>query len=274
MLHIINIIFKILAINEGFNDDEMEELVVMEADKFIPYPIDEINLDFEVQGPCAKNSARQDVLIVASKAEHVSSRVEALVQAGLEPQVVDVESLAVERAVQQMAKNMPELVNYKILAIIDIGENYTRLFVLEAMHLIFVREEKFGGLQLIHAIAEHYSMTSEQAQTAKDQGTLPADYETQVLEPFKERVLLQIKRTLQFFYSNSNYGAVDYILLAGGVARQTELTNLINEQLGIVASIANPFSNMTLGKMVNLDLINYDAPGLLVAYGLALRKAS
>ncbi|KTD57936.1 pilus assembly protein PilM [Legionella shakespearei] len=265
------VISKIVQINDGLTDAEMEELVVIEADKYIPYPIDEINLDFEVLGHSTKNSAMLDVLIVASRAENVNSRVEAIARAGLETRVVDVESYAVERAAQQLTSELPAGGQDKIVAIIDIGAHYTHLFVLHGMRLIFSREEKFGGMQLIEAIAEHYKMTTEQALTAKNEGTLPPDYEVEVLEPFKEMVLLQIKRTLQFFYSTSQHGFVDHILLAGGLARKPGLAELIQEQLGVTTTVANPLAHMSLGKMVHLDSINNDAPALMVACGLALR---
>lgn len=265
------VISKIVQINDGLNDSEMEELVVIEADKYIPYPIDEINLDFEILGHSAKNSAMLDVLIVASRAENVNSRVEAVTRAGLEAKIVDVESYAVERAAQQLSQELPAGGQDKIVAIIDIGANYTHLFVLHRMRLIFSREEKFGGMQLIEAIAEHYNMSADQALIANEEGKLPPGYETEVLEPFKDMVLLQIKRTLQFFYSTSQHGFVDHILLAGGLARQPGLAALIQEQLGVSTTVANPLSHMSFGKMVNLEAINNDAPALLAACGLALR---
>jgi len=266
------VISKIVQINDGLNDEEMEELVVIEADKFIPYPIDEINLDFEILGHSLKNSALLDVLIVASRAENVNARVEAVANAGLDASVVDVESYAVERAAQLLTKDLPAHGQDKIVAIIDIGANFTHLFVLHGMKLVFSREEKFGGMLLTEAIAEQYKMTHEQANAAREEGTLPADYDEQVLEPFKDMVLLQIKRTLQFFYSSSQHGFVDHIILAGGLARQPGLAQLIQEQLGASTTVANPFSNMVIGKKVNLDAINNDAPSLLVACGLALRN--
>lgn len=139
------------------------------------------------------------------------------------------------------------------------------------MQLIFSREEKFGGNQLIEAIAEHYKLSYEQALKMKEGGPFPDDYSSEVLEPFKELVLLQIKRTLQFFYSTSQHGFVDHILLAGGLAREYGLAQTIQEQINITTVIANPLSYMALGKKVNLDAINRDAPSLIVACGLALR---
>lgn len=266
-----SIISKVIQINEGLNDEEMEELIVTEADKYIPYPIDEINLDFEILGHSEKNPSMLDVLIVASRAENVNQRVETAVHAGLEVVVIDVESHAVERAAQQLAKDLSASGQDKTIAIIDIGACYTHLFVLQGMKLVYSREEKFGGKQLIDSIAEYYAMSLEQAALAKDNGELPADYEEKVLDPFKENILLQIKRTLQFFYSTSQDGEVDHILLSGGLAKLPGLVALIQERLGMSTTIANPFSYMTPGKIVNLDSIKHDAPALMVACGLALR---
>jgi type IV pilus assembly protein PilM len=266
------VISKVVQMNDGLTDQEMEELVVIEADKYIPYPIDEINLDFEIQGHSAKNSALLDILIVASRAENVNSRVEAITRAGLEAKVVDVESYAVERAAQLLAKDLPAGGQDKIVPIIDIGANYTHLFVLNNMRLIFSREEKFGGMQLIEAIADRYNMTIAQAIAAKKEKQLPDDYLSEVLEPFKEMVLLQTKRSLQFFYSTSQHGFVDHILLAGGIARQPGLASLIQEQLNAPTTVANPLASMSFSKHVNAEAMNLDAPSLMVACGLALRS--
>lgn len=264
-------ISKIVQVNDGLSEEDLEEIVFIEADKFVPYPIDEVNLDFDVLGPSAKNPAMQDVLIVASRSENVNNRVDTVQQAGLVVKIVDVEHYAVERAAQLLAQQLPAGGEGKIVAIIDLGAVYTHLFVLNGMKLVFSREEKFGGLQLTEAIAEHYNMTIPQAFIAKEQSRLPDDYESLVLAPFVELVLLQVKRTLQFFYSSSQNGFIDHILLAGGLARQSNLPELIHEQSGIVTTVANPFASMTLGPNVNRDLIINDAPALLVACGLALR---
>ncbi len=147
-----------------------------------------------------------------------------------------------------MAKDLPANGRDKIVAIIDVGAQFTHLFVLTDMRLTFSREEKFGGAQLIEAIAEYYNMTPAEAMIAKEENKLPDNYEQEVLEPFKQMIMLQIKRTLQFFYSTSQHGFVDHILLAGGVANQPGLAELIQQQLEIPTTVANPFSTMTINR--------------------------
>ncbi len=268
------VISKVVQINDGLNEAEMEELVILEADKFIPYAIDEINLDFEVVGTSAKNSAMLDVLVVASRAENISSRVDAVSNAGLKAIIMDVESYAVERVINVLRRGLPAEGKDKIIAIIDIGAIYSHLFVLDGMKMIFSREEEFGGKQLSDAIAVHYGMTVDEANAARKAGTLAEDYQEKVLNPFIETLLLQVKRTLQFFYSTGNHNTIDYILLAGGVANIPNLASLMQKRTGIETSIANPFAHMTIGPVVNQAQLYNDATTLMVACGLALRQGN
>jgi type IV pilus assembly protein PilM len=265
-------ISKIIQINDGLTEQEIEELVIIEADKYIPYPIDEINVDFNVIGPSPKNSAMLDVLIVASRSENVSNRVEVMNRAGLVAKVVDVESYAVERACQLLKADLPSGGDKKNIAIIDIGAAYTHLFVLHGMKIIFSREEEFGGKQLIDAVVDHYGMPPAEAIVAIEQGTLPEDYTNDVLHPFTELILLQVKRALQFFFSTSHHTFVDHIILAGGIAKLPNIAQLLQEHINIPTSIANPFAQMSLSKKVNRDIITNDSPMLMVACGLALRQ--
>lgn len=266
------VISKTVQMNDGLTDQEMEELVVIEADKYIPYPIDEINLDFQILGPSAKGNSMLDVLIVASRSENVSARVEAITQAGLEAKVVDVESYAVERAVQVLKKELPAEGADKIVAIIDIGALYTHLFVLHGMKLVFNREEEFGSRILIESIMQRYGLNFEQAMESCTMNKLPEDAAELVIKPFMDMILLQIKRTLQFFYSTSHHSFVDHIILAGGVARLPRLAESIQEQLGITTTIANPFAHMQISEAIDSEKLFRDAPSLMVACGLSLRN--
>ncbi len=265
-------ISKIIQVNDGLSQQEIEEVVVAEADKYIPYPIDEINIDFSVIGPSVKNTAMVDVLIVASRTENVSNRLEVIARAGLEAKIVDVESYAVERASQLLKQELPAGGDKKIIAIIDIGGMFTHLFVLHGMKIIFSREEEFGGKQLIDAVIQKYNMQQDEAILAIKQNSLPVDYADEVLQPFKELILLQVKRALQFFFSTSQHTFVDHILLAGGVAVQPGIAQLLQEHINIPTTVVNPFLHMTCSKAVDSELLSHDSPMLMVACGLALRR--
>lgn len=266
-------ISKVIQINDGLNMQEMEEVVLTEAEKYIPYPIEEINVDFNIIGVSAKNSAMLDVLLVASRAENVSNRAEVITQAGLIPEIVDVESYAVERAAQLLKPELPAGGEKKNIAIIDIGTAYTHLFVLHDMKIIFSREEEFGGKQLIDEVMQKYNLKRQEAINAIEQGSLPADYSDEILQPFKELILLQVKRAMQFFFSTTHYTFVDHIILAGGVAKLPGIAQLLQEHINIPTSIANPFAHMGLVKSLDRKLLTDDSPMLMLACGLALRQS-
>ena len=109
---------------------------------------------------------------------------------------------------------------------------------------------------------------------AKKQGGLPDDYTDEVLEPFKEAVLQQVSRSLQFFFSSSQYDDVDYIVLAGGTSSIDGLSDLIESKLGTPTIMANPFMDMALTNRVDADALANDAPALMIACGLAMRSFS
>lgn len=100
---------------------------------------------------------------------------------------------------------------------------------------------------------------------------MPDDYESEVLQPFKEAVVQQVTRSLQFFYSSSAYDDVDHIILAGGTASIEGLANMVSAKLGTPCTTANPFVNMALSSKVNEVNLNNDAPALMIACGLAMR---
>lgn len=266
-----SVISKVIQMNDGLSEGELEELVILEADKYIPYAIDEINIDFEIQGPSEKNSAMIDVLIVASRSENVSKRIEAITKAGLTTTIVDVESFAIERAIQLLAVELPAEGKGKVIALVDIGANYTHLFVLENMKAMFTREDQFGMVKLIKEIASHYQFTIQEAHKRYINETLPEDFKTILLEPFIVKMCSQIKRTLQFFFSTSHHAYVDHIILAGGAARIDTFDKQLEHALGVSVSIANPCKYLQTDLTLDKAGLNAAAPSFLIASGLALR---
>ena len=265
-------ISRTIQVNEGLTDQEIEELLIMEADKYIPYPIEEVSLDFNVLGPSAKNPAMQEVLLVASRTENITHRVELVQRAGLLVSIVDVESYAIERAVQLLKQELPNGGEKKNIAFIEFGGTNTHLFVLHDMKIIFSREEVFGGNQLLDNIMQTFGLTRSAALLALDQGSLPENYESDVLRPFMALLFLQVKRSLQFFFSTSHHTAVDHLILAGGLAQLPRLAQLMQEQVNIPTTVANLFAHMSVASTVDSAALTHDAPRLLIACGLALRQ--
>jgi type IV pilus assembly protein PilM len=148
----------------------------------------------------------------------------------------------------------------------------TTLSVLHNGRIIYTREQLFGGRQLTEEIQRRYGLSLGEAGLAKKQGGLPDDYQLEVLQPFKDAVVQQVSRSLQFFFAAGQYNRVDYIMLAGGTASIAGLDRLIQERLGTPTMVANPFADMALSAKVNAGALASDAPALMIACGLALRS--
>ena len=267
------VITKTLDMPADLSEDALEAQIALEADQYIPYPLDEVNLDFEVQGPSEKGEGQVEVLLAACRSENVEQRVSALAEAELQPGVVDVEAYAIERAYTLLDNQFPAQ-EQLVVAVIDIGATMSALSVMVDGRTVYTREQLFGGRQLTDEIQRRYGLSAEEAALAKRQGGsgLPDDYYPEVLEPFRDAVVQQVTRSLQFFYSSTSYSDVDYILLGGGVAAMEGLAELVSEKLNKPAMVANPFLNMSVASRVNSQALASEAPSLMIAAGLAMRE--
>lgn len=266
------VITKIISMPASLSGDDMASQIELEADQYIPYPLEEVNIDFEIIGRSDNDHDRVDVLLAASRSENVDVRIAACEIAGLKASVVDVEAYAMENAAALLADQLPQRGNGKTVAIIDIGATMTTLSVLHDNKIIYTREQVFGGKQLTEEIQRRYGLSYEEAGMAKRQGGLPDNYVPEVLEPFKEAMAQQVSRSLQFFFSSSQYNSVDHIVLAGGSASIAGVDDLIEAKLGTNTSIANPFADMSLSSRVKAQTLSNDAPALMISCGLALRS--
>jgi type IV pilus assembly protein PilM len=268
------VITKTIEMDASLSDDEMETQITVEADQYIPYPLDEVAIDFEVQGLSERNPDQVEVLLAACRKENVELREAVLELGGLKAAVVDIEAHAMKRAFDLVKPQLGSNPDSLVVAIIDIGATMTTLSVLAEDRAIYTREQLFGGKQLTEEIQRRYSLSYEEAGLAKKQGGLPDDYFEEVLEPFKEAVLQQVTRSLQFFFSSSQYDDVDYIVLAGGTSSIDGLSEMIENKLGTPTIMANPFVDMSLASKVDAEALANDAPAMMIACGLAMRSFS
>jgi len=266
------VITKMIEMDAGLSDEELENQLKIEADQYIPYPLEEVAIDFEVQGPAPRAPGRVEVLLAACRKENVEIREAALALAGLTAKVVDVEAYALERSYGLLASQLGAAHGELTVAVVDIGATMTTLSVLHNGRTIYTREQLFGGRQLTEEIQRRYGLSQEEAGLAKKQGGLPDDYDSEVLLPFKEAVVQQVSRSLQFFFAAGQFHDVDCILLAGGTASIPGLDHMIQQKIGTQTLVANPFVDMALSGKVNAGALASDAPALMIACGLALRS--
>jgi type IV pilus assembly protein PilM len=266
------VITKKIIVPAGLREEDLEIQVETEANQYIPFSIDDVNLDYQVLGPAPSVPDEVEVLIAASKKERVEDRVAVAEAAGLKAIVVDVESFATLAAFELVERQLPEGGKNQVVALVDIGANVMNLTVMRNGQQVYAREQAFGGSQLTLDISRHYGMALEEAELAKRSGNLPEGYEAELLNPFMENLALEVSRSLQFFFTSTQFNQVDHIVLAGGCAVIPGIDEVVATRTQFNTLVANPFANMLLSDRVRARNLLADSSSMMVACGLALRR--
>jgi type IV pilus assembly protein PilM len=266
------VITKKIVVPAGQMESELELQVETEANQYIPFALDEVNLDFQVIGPAPNSPDDVEVLIAASRKEKIEDRVAAAEAAGLKAVVVDIESFAIQTAFELIERALPENGKDQNIAIVDVGTTMMNLNVLRNGQSVYMREQPFGGNTLTQEIQRAFGMSPEEAEAAKRTGGLPDNYDAEVLAPFMDTLGLEVARALQFFFTSTQFNQVNHILLAGGCAAIPGIDEVVTRRTSVPSMVANPFSNMALSSKIRPKNLATDAPSLMVACGLAMRR--
>lgn len=267
------VITKIIYMDVALNEEELANQIEIEADSLIPYPLDEVSLDFESLDVNESDPSKINVLLSAARTESIEARVTTLDMGGFEAKVIDVESYAVSRAHELCLADLPDDAVDKMVAIVDIGATMTLLSVTNAGKHTYSRDQIFGSEQYTRSIISYYNMSFEEAENAKTSGELPPNYTFEVLAPFHTILVQQIRRAIQMFLTSSGHEKVDYLVISGGSALVEGVQELLAEELGIHTVVATPFAHMKLAKNIDEEMLAL-APQFMVAAGLALRSFS
>lgn len=263
------VITKQIEMNNIFTEFELEDQIKVEADQFIPYPLDEVALDFEVVGPVPNNPNLNQVLLVACRKTDVEQREDSVSAGGLESEIVDVDTYAVERSLPTIMSEPST--EEKLVGVVDIGAATLTLHVFKGPDIIYTREQAFGGNDLTNLIHQQYGMKVEEVEQSLRLGDLSTEIQEMAVLPFRNTVAQQVSRSLQFFYSSGAHGELDGLFLAGGTSSIDGLAEQLEEELGITIQVANPFNHMIVNSRVNRARLDRDAPSLVKATGLAIR---
>ena len=266
------VISRVLQLPAGLGELEMESMVEIEADQYIPQRIDEIRYDFDVIGPTPGNEETVDVLLAASRGDVVDDLILVIESADLVAHVVDAEQYAIEHVFQDLVQ--PGLASEGInnVAVIDIGANTMDVHVIVDGNIRHTREYHIGGRQLTQDIQNAYNLEPEEAEVRKISGDLPGDYRETLLQPFVKRLAQDMRGALQIYQASDEGANIQQIFLTGGCANLTGITDLVENLIGIPVRILDPFASMKFGKNVHLSKLREQAPAFTVACGLALRR--
>ncbi|MGI9291724.1 MAG: pilus assembly protein PilM [Gammaproteobacteria bacterium] len=266
-------ITKVIQMPKALNENDLEAQVEIQADQYIPFPMEEVSFDFQVIGESPNDPDMNDVLLVATRTENVEQRRAAVEAAGLKARIVDVEPFALENACNLLTHQMPEGGMDHQIAVVDFGASSTTFSVLHDLRVVYTRDFTFGGQQLTEEIMRIYGLSLEDAGRAKKEGGLPSNYQPEVLDPFVDDMTQQVSRSLQFFLaSGGGREQPDQILVCGGCANIPGVADLIASKVGIPTEIGDPLGQMKLSSRARSQGVEQDATALLTACGLALRS--
>lgn len=268
------VINKIIYMDITLTDDELDSQIQIEADSLIPYPLDEVSIDFERLGPNSIDPAKVNVLLSAARTENIEARVRALQGGGFTARVVDVESYSLARVCELIYGQLPNDARKKNVALVDIGATMTLISIVHDGEVVYTRDQMFGGEQFTQSIVSYYNKSFDEAELAKISGDLPPNYTFEVLAPFQTALLQQVRRAVQMYLASSGKDTVDYIVLSGGTALINGLDRLLVDELGIHSVIAQPFVHAQVASNIDIDVLHRIQPQLMVATGLALRSFS
>ncbi|RJG42356.1 pilus assembly protein PilM [Motilimonas pumila] len=260
---------KVVQMDAELNEMELEAQIELEAEHLIPFPIDEISIDFEVLGINVTDPSRNDVLISAARTDTIVTKTSCLEDAGMEPKVIDIESHVLARSCQLVLEDEDF---DKVVAAIDVGASMMTFAMMNKGESIYSRAQNYGGHNYTQAIASFYNMDLDKAEKDKLANTLPEDYDTDVMAPFVTSAIQHIRRNIQLFCSSSGYSQVDKIVLTGGGSLLPELVAQIESELEIPLVHANPFTGFKFSKDADGKLLSVSGSKFMMSLGLAMRS--
>jgi type IV pilus assembly protein PilM len=268
----VSVITKKIILPAGLSEDQLEVQVESEASQYIPFALDEVSLDFDVLGPAANSPDDMEVMLAAARKEKVEDRVAIAEAAGLVATVMDVESYAARAALGRINEDMGKAAVDQIIALFQIGAQVTHISVLLNGDTVYEREQPFGGNQLTQDIVRAYGLSFDEADARKKSGDLPENYQSDLLAPFLDNAALEVTRAIQFFFTSTPYTRIDRLCLAGGCACMPGLLDVVSARTRLACEVTTPFAGMEIGAGVREQQLKIEAPGYLVACGLALRR--
>ena len=270
---------KTITIPANLSVLEQEDFVQLEAQNHIPFPIDEVRMDFEVldKSKAGSKTAGSDetdtILLVATKIDQLQNRVDAITSADIQVDVMDVDQFAIERAMKYIIGQSP-LTNVEdpIEVVIDLGHEFTVLHVLHEGRAIYNREQNFGMKQLTDEVGRRFGLSMEQTQIGISKKQLPEEFQKDILPSFRSEVAGQVNRLIQFFFAGTSFNRVHRIWVLGGGAALDGLAEEISEVTGVPTRIVNPLEHLNTSKNVDTQYIHDMGSAFLTAFGLAIRE--
>ncbi|GGD73655.1 type IV pilus assembly protein PilM [Lacimicrobium alkaliphilum] len=264
-----SIITKVVYMDPEQSDHELESQIEIEADSLIPYPLDEVYLDFEELGPSQSHTAKVEVLLSAGHKDMIDNRVTLLRELELEPIVIDVEGYALGSALIEYGPSSDE----QPVCCINLGASQLLVTAVQGNRVIYSKEHNFGFDNLIRDISLVFAMEWQDAEQQMAEGLLQESWKEQQWPVFMANLQQQLSRALQMYVASTNKVQPKHILISGGGALLPEMAAELEKELSIEVALFDPFANMKMKPEIKQRLGSL-APQLAIAAGLASRSFS
>ncbi len=263
------VISKVVYMAPEQNDFEMESQIEIEADSLIPYPLEEVYLDFEELGESATHVGKVDVLLTAAHKDQVDARLLLIREANYEPKVVDVEGYALGNAIDFFYPGVDQGAR---VCCINVGASLLQVCVWDNGKIVYSKEHNFGLNALISDLAAIHMLERDEAERQLLDHSLPASWVEDTLPLFAANLLQNINRALQMYMTTLQAERPQKLLLSGGAAVLPPLVETLQHDLDMELEIFNPFANMTVNPKLDAAHLETIAPQLAIAAGLASRS--
>lgn len=250
--------------------EELEDQIHWEAEQYIPFDINDVNIDFQILAPDERDPSKMDVLLVASKKDIINDYLAVFNEAGIRLTVVDVDSFALQNAFELNYDAMPE----EVSALINVGASLMNLNIVKDGVSLFTRDVQMGGNLYTEEIQKQFGVSSEEAERFKISGVCSDQARLQeTISRVNETLAMEMGRSLDFYNTTTGEGKITKVYLSGGGAKTTMLAETVTQKLGIPVAIMDPFSKIKCSdKGFDPAYLKEIAPLLTVAVGLATRR--
>ena len=251
---------------------ELEESIQWEAERYIPFDINDVNIDFQILGSGPENPEAMDIVLVAAKKDIINDYVSVIIESGLNPVIIDVDSFALEN---MLAVNY-EIEKDELVAMANVGASITNMNILKNNVSAFTRDIFKGGNQITEEIQRQLHIDYEEAEKIKIGSKLDASSHSiiqDVLRTASESLAIEMGNSLDFFQSTTTYEKITKLYLSGGGSKIKDFDLNLQQQIGIPVEIVNPFKKIEYSeKNFDLGYLREIGPVMAVGVGLATRR--
>jgi len=264
---------------QTMTEEQLLETIHYEAEQYIPFDINDVNLDFQILGENKKNKNQMSVLLVAAKKDLIDEYNGLVATAGRQARIIDVDAFALQNAFEASYLAEDDFVDEEdgeIVALIEIGAEKTSLNIMKGATSLFMRDISMGCGQINLQIASHLDCTIEEAEEIKIGRLTDRISEEdlgEIFSAFSTEWTTEVRRAFDFFYSSFGESDISRIILSGGGANVEEIRNALTEETEVPVEIINPFGNLTINhSKFDPTFLEQIAPQAAIALGLALRR--